>query len=170
MLVYAILESHFCHVVQIVCQKWQETCTNARIRPYLSANYTYRIDFQRERFSETCAVIMHIGKEIRKVMEERGIKATWLAQEISTSRRNLYDILEREDINASVLAKISRTLGFNFFALYSEGLSTLAEPEVEYGKLKQENELLKEQLDLTNKLVESKDKLLKAYLKKPKVP
>jgi DNA-binding Xre family transcriptional regulator len=115
---------------------------------------------------------MHIGKEIKKIMEQRGIKATWLAQEISTSRRNLYDILEREDINAGVLAKISKKLGHNFFAYYTggeQGVSTLNEPQAEYGKLKHENDLLREQLDLTNRLVESKDKLLKEYLKKPKV-
>lgn len=102
-------------------------------------------------------------------MVSRGIKPGFLAQEISTSRRNLYDILERSDINAGVLAKISRTLGFNFFDLYTDGLPNVEPSESDYAKLKQENDLLKEQLDLTNRLVESKEKLLKAYLKNPKV-
>lgn len=43
---------------------------------------------------------------------------------------------------------------------------TVGETGAEYGKLKQENELLREQLELSNKLIDSKEKLLKEYRKK----
>lgn len=112
---------------------------------------------------------MHIGKEIRKVMDQRGVKPAWLAQQISTSRRNMYDILKRADISTGVLVEISKYLGFNFLSLYNENLPMAEDNTADYGKLKHENELLREQLDLTNKLIDSKEKLLKEYRKKVSV-
>jgi hypothetical protein len=88
----------------------------------MSAFFTYRFDNQGERKPEFCAVIMHIGKEIRKVMDEKGVKPTWLAQQINTTRRNMYDMLKRSDLSVSVLAEISKKLDFNFFSLYNDQL------------------------------------------------
>lgn len=110
---------------------------------------------------------MHIGKEIRKIVEARGIKPLWLAKEINTSRRNIYDIFDRADVNTGMLLKISKAVGFNFLSFYEIQLpSMVQEPTETYKVLESENRLLKEQLELTEKLVESKDKLLKEYKKK----
>lgn len=122
----------------------------------------YRLDYQGKKISESCAVIMHIGKEIQKVVKEKGVKVGWLAAQINTSRRNMQDIFNREDISVLTLARISKVLDHNFlYDIESEvSLTTAHEPYVAYNK---EAELLKEQLELSKQLIESKDKLLAEY-------
>jgi hypothetical protein len=63
---------------------------------------------------------LHIGKEIEKIMSEKGIKPEWLAQKLSTSRRNLYDILKREELSTSQLVIVSKALKHDFFSLYQD--------------------------------------------------
>lgn len=63
---------------------------------------------------------LHIGKEIRRVLEEKGRSGKWLAQKINTSSRNLYDILNRDRVSTGQLSEISKALDFNFFALYQK--------------------------------------------------
>lgn len=76
---------------------------------------------------------LHIGSEIRKVMQERGITPDWLAQQISTSRRNLYDILNREEISTKQLADFSKALDFDFFSLFQrQSFEGVNEPTEEY--------------------------------------
>lgn len=76
---------------------------------------------------------LHIGNEIRRVMEEKGIQADWLAQKINTSRRNLYDILQRQEISTGQLIEISKALEFDFFELYQ---GCVNEPEGSYSRRK----------------------------------
>lgn len=77
---------------------------------------------------------LHIGSEIRRVMQEKGITPEWLAQQISTSRRNLYDILNREEISTSQLQDFSQALDYDFFALYQKASNTTVnEPLEQYG-------------------------------------
>lgn len=61
---------------------------------------------------------LHIGKEIKRVLDQSGKKALWLAKELNTSDRNLYDLLNREEISTGQLAQISRILNYDFFSLY----------------------------------------------------
>lgn len=61
---------------------------------------------------------LHIGEEIKRVLKEKGKKSKWLAEQIHTSPRNLYDLLTRDEISTSQLAEISRELEYDFFALY----------------------------------------------------
>jgi predicted transcriptional regulator len=72
---------------------------------------------------------LHIGSQIRRVLEEKGITPDWLAQKISTSRRNLYDILKRDEISTKQLLQISKALKYDFFTLYSEADLELASSE-----------------------------------------
>jgi hypothetical protein len=72
---------------------------------------------------------LHIGSEIRRVLEKNGTTPDWLATQINTSRRNLYDILNREEINTGQLFEISKALDFNFFELYQ---AHVEEPKEEY--------------------------------------
>lgn len=62
---------------------------------------------------------LHIGKEIRRVIEKKGITGAWLAEKIGTSQRNLYALLTRSEISTSQLQKISEALEHDFFILYS---------------------------------------------------
>lgn len=72
---------------------------------------------------------LHIGSEIRKVLEKNGTTPDWLAGQINTSRRNIYDILNREEINTGQLFEISKALDFNFFELYQ---TVVEEPNEQY--------------------------------------
>ena len=61
---------------------------------------------------------MHIGKNIKKVLKERGMTITEFAKRISTHRRNVYDIFERESVDTALLQKIGKVLDYDFFNVY----------------------------------------------------
>lgn len=64
--------------------------------------------------------MLHIGKLIRKRMEEQQISIVWLAKHLSCSRTNVYKLLNKYSLDTEILAKISKLLDFDFFSLYSE--------------------------------------------------
>lgn len=66
--------------------------------------------------------MVHIGKEIRKQVEEQGKTSVWLARELGCHRTNLYKIYDKSSIDTSVLSRICRILHFDFFKLFSENL------------------------------------------------
>lgn len=102
---------------------------------------------------------LHIGNEIRRVMEEKGIQPTWVAKKISTSQRNFYDLLKREAIGTDQLAEISTALEYDFFALYSKEENIVNEPNGEY-KMQ-----VKEKISVLVEL-DGKDDTLKKWIKK----
>lgn len=60
-----------------------------------------------------------IFSEINKELKKQKRKSPWLADEVGTSPRNMYDILnDRKDIYAGDLTDISIALKKNFFKLY----------------------------------------------------
>lgn len=63
---------------------------------------------------------MIIGKEIKRILDESGRSAVWLAAQIPCERSNVYDIFRRKSINIDLLAQISTILGHDFFADLSE--------------------------------------------------
>lgn len=87
---------------------------------------------------ENCCMNLHIGTEIRTVLDQKGITPEWLAQKISTSRRNMYDIFTRDEISTGQLSEISKALEFDFFSLYQKSLSTdyvVNEPQEKYQRV-----------------------------------
>ena len=58
---------------------------------------------------------MHIGQRIKEVMKAKKVPAVTVAKEIACERTNLYNIFEREDINTSLLRKLSVVLNHDFF-------------------------------------------------------
>ncbi len=64
------------------------------------------------------SVTIDIGKEIKKVLNEKSIKTAHFAKKLDTTRQNASDILTRQRIDTELLAKISRILEFDFFSLY----------------------------------------------------
>ena len=63
--------------------------------------------------------MIHIGNEIRRVMEEQGRSPSWLAKKINCERSNIYSIYKRASIDCALLARIGECLGVNFFELYT---------------------------------------------------
>ena len=69
---------------------------------------------------------LHIGQQIEKKYQESGLKLSEFAKRLDTSTRNIYSIFGRADINSAQLKKISEILEFDFFTLYQDDLSVLA--------------------------------------------
>ena len=65
---------------------------------------------------------VHIGKLIRKKLDEEGWSAAWLAKQIPCSEKHVYKIFEKDDIYPQQLRRISIALKFNFFSYYLESV------------------------------------------------
>lgn len=63
---------------------------------------------------------MDIGKRVRKVMQEKGLSATWLAEQIPCERSNVYNIFRRSGMNVDLLYRLSVILDHDFFGDISE--------------------------------------------------
>lgn len=97
---------------------------------------------------------LHIGKTIRKRLDEIGMTKSEFSRRIGTSPQNVYGIFKRSTIDTEVLKKISGVLDHDFFQYYSDGISAdksakemladLEQAKAELALAKKENEYLKE--------------------------
>ncbi|MBO4481572.1 MAG: helix-turn-helix domain-containing protein [Bacteroidales bacterium] len=62
----------------------------------------------------------HIGELIKKVVAQKGIKTSWIAEQLGCHRNNVYLIFSRSWIDTETLMKLSRILNYDFFAELSE--------------------------------------------------
>jgi hypothetical protein len=62
--------------------------------------------------------MVHIGKEIKKIFGDSGMKISVFANKLNTVPRNIYNIFEKESIDTDKLHKISEILQYDFFRLY----------------------------------------------------
>ncbi|MDN3588060.1 hypothetical protein QWY86_15360 [Pedobacter aquatilis] len=62
--------------------------------------------------------MVHIGKIIRDLVRERGLKAVEVSTFMSMSTSNLFDIYKREEIDIYKLGKFSELLNDNLFKHY----------------------------------------------------
>ena len=63
---------------------------------------------------------IHIGRHIKEVVAQRGIKVPWIAQQLGCHRNNVYLIFSRPWIDTGTLMKLSIILQYNFFEELSE--------------------------------------------------
>lgn len=116
-----------------------------------------------------------LGELIEQKIEDSGIPKTKIAHKLDIDVTNLYRIFDKESMNTDLLIRISEVMDYNFIwellrdprlkrikkpvdlSKYSDETleAVLHEPEVMYGKLREENEQLK-------------SKLIKAYEKNQK--
>ena len=92
---------------------------------------------------------IHIGNQIKSVLESRGISVTEFAKRINKSRENIYSIFTRKTIDTGLLQSISRVLEYDFFMHLSATHYILNE---EIQLLKEENKLLKDYNKLLKKV------------------
>jgi predicted transcriptional regulator len=64
--------------------------------------------------------VVHIGEEIKKVLEKKGIKIVWVAEKLDYSPNSFYKILRKSSIDIELLCRISRTVNFDFYLHYIE--------------------------------------------------
>jgi transcriptional regulator with XRE-family HTH domain len=86
-------------------------------------------------------MVVHVGKKIRQVADQKGVKIAELGRRINTARQNVYKILAKKTIDTGLLLKISNVLEHDFFQYYTP----LKE---ENQKLREENTLLKDMIKL----------------------
>jgi transcriptional regulator with XRE-family HTH domain len=84
---------------------------------------------------------LHIGSEIKRILDERGLPVTEFARRINKSRENAYSIFTRKSIDTDLLMKISEVLDHDFFVHYSPSYKF---KDLELQKLLEENEMLRE--------------------------
>ncbi len=89
---------------------------------------------------------LHIGKLIRKHLEEIGMTKSEFARRIDTSPQNIYGIFKRESCDTNLLKNISDCLKFDFFGYYSSGSKIIG------GELKTATDMQKEISELTKEL------------------
>ena len=64
--------------------------------------------------------MIHIGKRIQEVVEERGMTVVDFARAIPCSRENVYKIFRKDNIDIKQLAHICQVLSHDFFLELSE--------------------------------------------------
>ncbi len=84
---------------------------------------------------------IHIGTQIKSVLETKGISVTEFARRINKSRENIYSIFTRKSIDTSLLAKISEVLDYDFFRMYSSSY-TIIEDKLQ--EVQEQNNILRE--------------------------
>ena len=58
---------------------------------------------------------MHVGEQIRRVMEEKDHSVKWLAGQLCCDRTNIYKIYNKPNIDTDLLQRICVILNYNFF-------------------------------------------------------
>lgn len=88
---------------------------------------------------------VHIGQEIKRVLDQSDISVTEFARKINKSRGNVYSILTRSSIDTELLAVISNVLRYDFFLLFSPSYSDVNKRIVDMEK---ENKMVRTLNDL----------------------
>ena len=124
--------------------------------------------------------MIHIGKLIKRVVKERGMTITEFGKRISTHRRNVYDIFERESVDTALLQKVSDILEHDFFGYYKQARSKeirlLNESSKEYKRADKNNqdyeqlleklEICRKEIEYLGQLIKEKDKIISLLEKK----
>jgi hypothetical protein len=71
---------------------------------------------------------VHIGKKIKEVFRQSGLKGTEFASMINKDRQVIYNIFKRDTIDTGDLQQISKVLEHDFFSYYSQELPIVKEP------------------------------------------
>ena len=119
---------------------------------------------------------LHIGKEIEKIVEKRGIKPAELGRRLNNmSPNNVRDIYKRPSVKIDLLEQIGKALDYDFIDLINNG--GVSEPDPVYGLpkkkdiekenerlIKENNRLLTLLVQAQARIIELNDKLLKMDL------
>ena len=84
---------------------------------------------------------IHIGPQVKLVLESKGITVTEFSKRINKSRENVYSIFTRKSIDTNLLSKISEVLEYDFFKPLSKIYKAI---ESELQEVREQNEFLKE--------------------------
>ena len=66
---------------------------------------------------------IHIGELIKKQVKIKGIRVSWLAEQLHCHRNNIYKIYEQQWIDTHILMQLSKCLNHDFFMDLSKYLN-----------------------------------------------
>ena len=64
--------------------------------------------------------MLHVGELVKNVLHEQGRSVTWFAKRLGCTRPNVYKIFAKENLDISLLWRISCVLDYDFFGVISE--------------------------------------------------
>lgn len=118
---------------------------------------------------------LHIGKIIKKKLEESGMSKSEFSRRIETTPQNIYGIFKRKSMDTDLLKRISNVLNYDFFMYYTtatisvptetkgeQKIITAAELKEEIDSLKSELAALKRE----NQYLREIHELMKEKMKK----
>lgn len=59
---------------------------------------------------------LHIGELVKSQLKKRGIRTSWVAEQLNYHRNNLYKMFQKEWVDTDLLMKISILINHDFFA------------------------------------------------------
>jgi hypothetical protein len=99
---------------------------------------------------------IHIGREIKRVLRNKEIKAAHIAKVISTTPQNVNALFKRPSIDSHQLFIISKAVAVDLFILYSSRLQADKNEEVQRDLLqecKQEKHSLEDKFQMLNDII-----------------
>lgn len=105
---------------------------------------------------------MHVGKKIKKILEERSVNKEEFAEKIGRKREYLYELFKKQHINTELLEIICEVLNvpMSYFLDSSFVSNQVNEGRESYGKsyqdklieaLERENKMLREEIERLKK-------------------
>ena len=61
------------------------------------------------------SIVVHSGKLIQSVLQEKGKTVTWFAQQLCCTRTNVYKIFQKENLDVDIIWRASYILQHDFF-------------------------------------------------------
>jgi len=114
---------------------------------------------------------VHLGKKIEEELRRQGLSVTEFARRINRTRTVAYDIFKRDSIDTELLLQIGKVLQADFFASIKKNYpipvaqSSLGDIpphylklEKEVQQLREENRLLKTELQYLKKIIDLLEK------------
>lgn len=109
---------------------------------------------------------MHIGLIIKELMGKEKIDAPTLAKKIGKSKQAVYDMLDKEDLNTSVLRQLAGIFNVPITYFFVGCVEKSDDIQVELDRLRVENDFLKEETERLKelKLSNKNDKLYDLWM------
>lgn len=110
----------------------------------------------------TLFAYMHIGKQIKAVMMQKGLSSKALARKLGTKQRAVQYLFKRSTTTIDKLLQVSEVLQHNFFAYYVQNdarfntasmQTTIAELQKQNTALHKEIEILQRELNLLKEVM-----------------
>lgn len=103
-------------------------------------NFTIKQE-KLEIFLNKNLTMAHVGMKIKEILEQEKLDISYVAEKLGKSKQAVYDMLNKEDLNTSLLKQFSSILNIPVAAFFDDGVLRTVEEE---NKLKEANDRIRE--------------------------